>query len=192
MRLRTLAHQNRETRRKFNRTCDRAFTSMKSVALGPDQPTPAAKLKNIIQANGFMMAAYQGGFRIKAKPTVLGRVRKTISKWIPGRLRRLLSERRLKSSGGAIEEDSYGRLYSEKDLVKRLHIVMTGSEVKWFVFRMGRHFRRAVELSELQHDSKLHLILLNAVVSAGVCSRLDVPIHGRVFVCLLTAVLYWE
>jgi hypothetical protein len=47
---------------------------------------------------------------------------------------------------------------------------------------MGGIYRRMVYLSERGYETKLHLILVTAVVTAAVCSRLDVPIRGRVFV----------
>lgn len=184
--FRTLTHQNRETRRKFNRTCDRAFTSMKSAALDPAS-VPTERLHAIIQANGFMMEAYRGGLRIKAKQSLIRRVRNSVSKWVSSSLRRLFPRRlQQENNGGGSTETPSPRLYNEKDLVKRLlHIEMAGNGDNYEIctFRMGRHFRRAVELAERRHDSKLHLILINAMVTAGVCSRLDVPIHGRVFVC---------
>lgn len=49
---------------------------------------------------------------------------------------------------------------------------------------MGRHFRYMVKLAERGRDAKLQLVLVNAIVTAGVCSRLNAPIHGRIFVHL--------
>jgi hypothetical protein len=49
-------------------------------------------------------------------------------------------------------------------------------------FRMGRRFRVMDQLFDKDRDVKLHLVLINAFVTAGVCSRLDAPIRGRAFV----------
>jgi hypothetical protein len=47
---------------------------------------------------------------------------------------------------------------------------------------MSRHFKYMVKLAERGRAIQLHHLLLNAVVTAGVCSRLNVPIRGRIFV----------
>jgi hypothetical protein len=84
---------------------------MKSVALS--DPVPTEKLHAIVRANGFLMEAYRGGLRIKSKPSLFGRIRKTVSKLVPHRLTLLLRQ------DGNASEIVVKPLYKEKDLVKR-------------------------------------------------------------------------
>jgi hypothetical protein len=93
---------------------------MKGAAL--DDRVPTEKLHAIIRANGYLMEAYRGGLRIKANPSLFRRVRKAISERVPSALRRLFSRQVVTRGNDSAIETSAPRLYSQKDLVKRLHL----------------------------------------------------------------------
>jgi hypothetical protein len=171
----------RETRRKFNRSCARTFQSMKCSAC---VDVPTATLNDIVRNNGSSVRALRSGVRARGKISQSGFGLNGLH-LVPHRLRHLFARKRwptIRTAAPAHEAPVHA--YSEKELIRKSVIYMCVCEFMGLIstFRMGRRFCVMDQLFKKERDVKLHLVLINAAVTAGVCSRLDAPIRGRAFV----------